>query len=601
MVRTRQSAAAALQNESASTDKRRRGEIPKRVVARKTAPVETARNLGKRTRGEAESDAPSRKRPASKRGVERTGSGTVVDDENEDEVPGDEMFFAAINDRVKGKTEAKGKASTRRKGQISQERRVREEDTNEEPREDEAAGAQEEDHAVQESREDDQESAIFVAQDDEDDVVEVVRLLYEEEQSDDDDSDREAPQPSATTNLENIASIHVISTDMTYIEPEPKDATPLTFFLDCDGLNTMIADMGKRGWTNEKGAWVGELLRNEKESETEKQWHARHSHVIRTKIRLKLFLGVIELSQNCKDMPKAPALDEQADFLQTHSAEIQKNLNDIQTLTQQIKNQASQPLQEDSIEYTAEYRRRKELWTYIYRILMPALVLALKEALLLGGYSRLETKPETISGKNGQFMACTLQFALRILGFIDQMYSLVKQDLAAHENTENKEEKALQSHRMAFANHVRVLQPRVLAGIQELKRFAEAPVRHMEMAERSKRARKAQQERDRIIKEKQDRQMKLFIASTQRFSEKPPPPPRDEYYEKHRWRLWEDEILLGVIRKTKSPNLAVLARQIPGRSTAEVINRVGELRVWMKAKYETAGIQPPKWCFQPGT
>lgn len=617
MVRTRQSAAAAQQNESANND----GEIadkrerkPKRGVARKTAQIVTARSLGKRTRGEAEPDAPRQKRPATKR--------TVVD-EHEDEVPRDPMFFEAINNRVAGKTSAKGKASARKNEQLSKERRKPRVDEVAEAREgdaavrdsqeDKVAEAQYEDDTAQESQaeengedieaEDDHESDMFVQQEDEDDGEEAERQLHEEEQADDDDSVQEIPQSSRTRNLEHIASVDVISTDMTYIEPEPQGASPLVFSLDCDGLNTIIADMGKRGWMNEKGEWADELLQNEEEfeTETETQWQTRHSEVIKTKNCMKLFLGVMELYQNCKDMPNAPALDEQAEFLRTHSQEIQKNLKQVRNVTRQIKNQASKSIQGNSKQNTAEHQRRKELWTCIYKRLIPVLVLALKEALLLGGYSRYETKPETISGKDGRFMACTLQFAVRIVGFIDQLYTLVMQHLATEEDTENKVHKAMRSHRRAFANHFRVLQPRVLAGMQELKRRAEAPVRQIEMAERSLRAREAQEESDRIIREKQDRQMMLFIASTHRVRERPPPPPRDEYYEKHGWRMWEDEILLGVIRKTKSPNLAVLARQIPGRSTVQVIDRVGELRELMKAKYEAAGVPPPKWCFQHRT
>ncbi|KAG8423443.1 hypothetical protein J3458_000341 [Metarhizium acridum] len=609
MVSTRRSAATQAAHDSIydfeSPDKSKELQTRRQGVARKAAPNITTR----RGWEETEPDAPVVKRRTLKKPGRRQTSKAVVEDEHEDDVPQDPNFYKNINDSAAGKTKARRATMAVREDdaaaeeQLLQESQQREGHVLAEEEEqndpwsyrDSAEPSNDDDESHESHREVDGEKDVDVAGEGEDQGEETEESDGEDGSSDDDvrevTGSAVAPgSASQINNLENIASIDVISTDIVYIEPEPPDRSASTFYLNCDGLNTMINAMGKRGWMSTPGEWTDQLLRIEEESRTE-------SEATKADNCTKLFHEILALWRNCKEMPKAPLLNLQAQFLREHSQSIRKNLKVVRSLTRQIKSEASEsiPIKGSSRQKQDARRKQKGVLTRIHGRLMPALVLALKEALLLGGYSRLGSKPETISIKDGQFMACTLQFALRIVGFIDQLYGVVLTHLKPEGENEKTVRMTQRQTRIAFANHIRVLKPRILAGMNELKRLAETPILHAELAERSRRLREAQEERDRIIREKKDEQMMLFVASTRRTPEDTPKP-RDEYYDRHGWRLWEDEVLLAVIRRTRSPNLVLLARQVPGRSLQEVTSRVAELRELIRAKYEAAGILPPKWC-----
>ncbi|KID77852.1 uncharacterized protein G6M90_00g036140 [Metarhizium brunneum] len=607
MVSTRRSAAARADYDSIydfeSPDKTKNLQTKRRGLARKAAShITNMRGLEKRNREETEPDPPVVKRPTLKRPGRRQTSKAMI----EDDVPQDPNFFKNINDSAAGKTKAKRvtivvpeddaaaeeqllQESQQREGQVLAEEK---EQSDPSSYRDSAESSDDDDESHEEV---DGEKDVGVVGEGDDQGEEAEDSDGEDSSSDDDvrevTSSAVAPDSaSRTSNLEHIAGKAVISTNIGYIEPEPPDRSASTYYLNCGGLNEMINAMGKQGWMGTEGEWADQLLQIEKESKTE-------SEAIKADNCTKLFHEIIALWQICKDMPKAPSLNSQAQYLHEHSQSIQKNLKVVRTLTKQVKIEASKsiPAKGSSRQIRNARYKKKDVLTWIQGKLMPALVLALKEALLLGGYSRLKSKPETISIKNGQFMACTLQFALRIVGFIDQLYDVVLTHLKSQEKNENTVRSMRDRTRMAFANHVRVLEPRILLGMNELKRLAEAPILNAELAEQSRQLREAQEERDQIIKEKNDEQMRLFVASTQRTLEDTSKP-RDEYYDRHGWRLWEDEVLLGVIRKTRSPNLVLLSRQVPGRSLQEVTNRVAELRESMRAKYEAASILPPKWC-----
>ncbi|KHN99012.1 uncharacterized protein MAM_02710 [Metarhizium album ARSEF 1941] len=578
-------------------------------VAGNAASITTpTRGTGKRNRRDAKPDAPVAKRPALGRPSTRTGSRTALEDENEDDVPRDQTFYDEINEKAALRAKAKRRFVTWREYYAAAEEQLLQE------------SQQSERHAVPETSEQGNSSSRYGPVEPSDDGgvaheshEQVGRQEdagvggngdeAEESEEEDDNSDHGAPEATSSAvasgnasrmeKLEHVAHMDAISTDMAYIEPEPPDTSVSTFNLDCDGLTTMITAMGGRGWMDQRGEWADGLLRIEEESRAA-------SEVIGANDCKKLFHEIIALWRSLKDIPKAPSLNLQARYLREHSRKIQKHLKLVRTLTGQVKSDASKSNlrrgNSKSKRNVHAQGQQRDLLKRIHGMLIPALVLALKEALLLGGYSRLRTKPEVIGCKGGLFMACTLQFALRVVGFIDQLYGVAMAHLPPEKEKESAAATARRRTRMEFANCMQVLKPRILAGMNELKRLAESPPLQVQLAERSRSLREAQEERDRIIRQKKDEQMMLFVASTKRMPEDTPKP-RDEYYDRHGWRLWEDEVLLGVIRKTRSPNLVLLTRQVPGRSLGEVTNRVIELREWIKAKYEAAGVLPPKWCY----
>lgn len=634
MVRTRRTALEpddeASDTAAESSDKVRGSQSTKRRTKDKPTPhIVTTRNTRKRKQEDTRQDVPPAKRAAPRRPVASRPSKTVVDDEHADDVP-DDALLKDINEKAAHKPRTKRTVGARQEEDLAAEDQLlRESQATEE-----VIGAQDEEEDTESRQEEDTEepnsdeegtadgkgSAATVEQGSDDEVAGA------QQENDTDGGDNNGHVPAVTSsadprssqieNLENIARIDVISTDMAYIEPERQGRRPLTFLLKCDGLNSMIKEMGKKGWMDEKNEWANELLRVEEgsDAETESEWQNRHSAVIKTENGLKLFREIMSLWQQCKDIPKASALEEQSQYLRTNSRKIQAKLANVRHLTSQITDQGSRPLENNSKKRKAAARKQAQLLSCVCQGLMPALVLALKEALLLGGYYRVETNPETIRGQTGQFMACTLQFALHIVGFIDKLYKVVSPKQDADDSDEPPAQKKQRSRRLAFGNHLRVLEPRIVAGMEELKRLAWAPVRQIQQVEQTKRARQVEAEMKREIREQKDRQWRRFVASTWRPPKQPPEEPPEEapeetpeearYYEEHGWRVQEDKILLEAIRairKTKSPDmsldLSALTAQMPRRTRTEVQCRIGQLRKLMKAKFEVAKKEPPKWCY----
>ncbi|QPH11008.1 hypothetical protein C2857_002565 [Epichloe festucae Fl1] len=115
------------------------------------------------------------------------------------------------------------------------------------------------------------------------------------------------------------------------------------------------------------------------------------------------------------------------------------------------------------------------------------------------------------------------------------------------------------------------------------KEIAEASRKRSEMIERDRLAREARDKEEEILCQERQRQMLLFIASTRKPShegqERHVLASHDKYHQKHGWYRWEDEIILDLIRKVKSPDTKVLAEEkFPWRTVAEVNQRVKDLR-----------------------
>ncbi|EFY90602.1 hypothetical protein MAC_03380 [Metarhizium acridum CQMa 102] len=336
MVSTRRSAATQAAHDSIydfeSPDKSKELQTRRQGVARKAAPNITTR----RGWEETEPDAPVVKRRTLKKPGRRQTSKAVVEDEHEDDVPQDPNFYKNINDSAAGKTKARRATMAVREDdaaaeeQLLQESQQREGHVLAEEEEqndpwsyrDSAEPSNDDDESHESHREVDGEKDVDVAGEGEDQGEETEESDGEDGSSDDDvrevTGSAVAPgSASQINNLENIASIDVISTDIVYIEPEPPDRSASTFYLNCDGLNTMINAMGKRGWMSTPGEWTDQLLRIEEESRTE-------SEATKADNCTKLFHEILALWRNCKEMPKAPLLNLQAQFLppcrNTHTA-----------------------------------------------------------------------------------------------------------------------------------------------------------------------------------------------------------------------------------------------------------------------------------------
>lgn len=109
------------------------------------------------------------------------------------------------------------------------------------------------------------------------------------------------------------------------------------------------------------------------------------------------------------------------------------------------------------------------------------------------------------------------------------------------------------------------------------------------------------QEQDR--REAQSLQMQRFVESTMRMRRTGETKGsrlgrKDSYFEEHGgWHYWEDDRLLGVIRKVARPNVEELAAIVLRRSSGEIEQRLGILRERVRRKYEAEGVVPPHWCY----
>ena len=202
-------------------------------------------------------------------------------------------------------------------------------------------------------------------------------------------------------------------------------------------------------------------------------------------------------------------------------------------------------------------------------------------------------------------MACTLQFAIRITGFIERLYNVVEGYVDAHKPPEKEggeksamaqRARAEYQNRRSFGHHLLTLRTQLLSGMMEIQRLANESTRHKEAAERDRNIRQQREQHDVEIQEAQVRQMNLFWQSITLGPDNEKRM-RNEYYRKHGWQLWEDETLLGIIRKERQPHLEDVAQRLPRRAVSEVMQRVRDIKTQQKARYRALNKVPPKWCY----
>ncbi|KAG5926089.1 hypothetical protein E4U53_003164 [Claviceps sorghi] len=415
---------------------------------------------------------------------------------------------------------------------------------------------------------------------------------------------------------ENITRIIATSVDMEYIEPEPEGVTPVICSLDCSGINDLIPCMKRRGWTSEAGDWSLELLALHNGDEAEKKWTAPTQ---KSDSRdLKLFLGqTIEIGNFVHAMPKNP--ESQSPRLRECS--MKATLCSMRDLAEKLKQQVQQA--RDQASKANEDRNRKLVESMRTR-LVPLLVLVLKEALLLGGSSRIceEKRPERIGPEKGNFMACTLQFPLRIISCIDQLWPVIQDSV---------DEADRRKMFWLFDKHLSALRKTVLDGMNMLKEIARRPQMLLQMKENDERIRKLRDEETRRRREELGRRLRAFTAWThqpvprpeeidcqaslycygQENEHRPGPDcfastqeclPQDTetktgYLEKYGWKYEDDLTLMRAIRRVTNLTAEDAAQALPGRTVTDVRERMVILKARVRTNLIKAGKQPAEWCY----
>ncbi|KAG6006549.1 hypothetical protein E4U54_000162 [Claviceps lovelessii] len=414
---------------------------------------------------------------------------------------------------------------------------------------------------------------------------------------------------------ENITRIPSISVDMKYIEPEPEGVGAAIHSLVCSEVNQLIRCMSKKGWRNEGGDWSLELLSQGDEDETEQKWTAPTKKS--DSKDFKLFLKqTVEIGNFFHAMPRGPASQSQA--LRERSRDIEARLCSMRHLAQRMREQV---LHVESQASRAGKVNHSRLVMSLRKRLIPVSVLILKEALLLGGSSTIRegNKPAEIGPEKGNFMACTLQCPLRIIGCIDQLWPVIRDSV---DEVDHSQMFGL------FDRHLSALRKLLLDGMERLKDIADRLRKILEGQENDKRIRQLQDEQRRRLWESQKTQLMYCFASSQQPIEEshdytsiicqgpegrkrshvdcvtsaeerlPHDPEREvKYYEKYGWPHEEDLTLLRSIRRIENLDAEEVAEAFPGRTVRDVVERIKVLKTRTREYFSKRGQPPPKWCY----
>ncbi|KAG5981985.1 hypothetical protein E4U55_002448 [Claviceps digitariae] len=415
---------------------------------------------------------------------------------------------------------------------------------------------------------------------------------------------------------ENITRITSISVDMPYIEPEPEGVTPVIYSLGCSGINKLIRCMKKKEWTNEGGDWSLELLSPDDKEKTGHKWTAPKKKS--DSKNCTLFLKqTVDIGNVFHAMPKNTASQSQA--LRERSKDIKAWLCSMRHLAQKMKEQV---LQAESRASKARKANNNRLVKSMRERLIPVLVLVLKEALLLGGSSTIceENKPEEIAPEEGNFMACTLQFPLRIIGCIDQLWPVIRDSVKGPAHSQKFG---------LFDRHLSALRKLLLQGMEDLREIAGRPQNILEGKQNDEHCCNLRAEQSRRYLESQTTQLMYCSASSQlligethddntslgcqgrqgrkesrtdgtlsiqkRFSHESER--KTMYRENNGWSLEEDLVLLRSIRRTENLDAEKLAKTFPERTVTEVLARITVLKTLTREYLSKEGRPPPKWCY----
>ena len=411
-----------------------------------------------------------------------------------------------------------------------------------------------------------------------------------EEEEDDFDSEN-----AAEAEDENICKVDHLASYIRFIDPEPAGKKAVAATVYFKGVNSMIREIGQRGWIFETGDWTSEVLPVDHQKEGE--WTAEHSEKLKGEHEMDLFKSALAVAHFCQKVPHGLDTEAQSGYLRR--PESRKAIQTILSALDQSMRNFGNCLQKLNLEVAAKHRstnnKQYAALQALYKRIIPMLVIALKRACRLGG-SGVETDKhlEILEQEQGVFTVATLQIGLRIVHSIVELLKPIEEHLYLTGPPPNVPKGRLVAYnrRLRFGTLARGVQDGLLKGMRQLKYLAEAPRRRRE-AQAMYEARQMEIQR---IEEANDRQMALFVQSTmsQGYEKQRA---RDQYFARHGWHLWEDEKLLGVMRVVSSPDMSILARRVPPRSIGEVIARVADLRDMMRTKYELDGKVPPKWCY----
>ncbi|KZZ96831.1 hypothetical protein AAL_04060 [Moelleriella libera RCEF 2490] len=381
--------------------------------------------------------------------------------------------------------------------------------------------------------------------------------------------------------LDNITALSTVTANMPYIEQELAGKTAITANVDCAEAQCLLQVMGDEAWTKRQEKWHDAFVPPNGNDKI--NWSIPRTLLNKNAVLRNFCLSADLLRNICLDMPRAPDMEGQRRYLAENSQSVRQSLSAIQNCTWKITEGTIDLKPRDASSRGTKKTSYDNIVHHICAQLIPALVVVLSAALALGGAPMETGSTESLGPKDGEFMACTLQIPLRLVGSLSQLYSVME------------DETKLSAGRQAFAEHLTALRNTLFRSMRALRDEAKERLAKERLAKERLQRWEAQERKRRRLREEEtrkaayERHMKLFVASTQ--------DPRRNYYDKWGWKMEEDEKLLDAIRRIESPAMDVLVRYTPGRTLEDVRERVKHLRNRMRNKFERQGQRPPRWCY----
>ncbi|KAL6404620.1 hypothetical protein AUP68_11442 [Ilyonectria robusta] len=292
---------------------------------------------------------------------------------------------------------------------------------------------------------------------------------------------------------------------------------------------TLVSKMKFGGWAGDRN-WEGEFTA--KEAESKSTWLKHHEKFLQPKKCKDLFKHLSYLRTLCREMPEAPDLEAQFEYIRQKSSTFRKSIKIIESLVSHVCKHIN-----GQIQLVTEKAPHDPNWGQIavetlHKKIIPMLVLVLKDGFLKGGAVTVHDGKATTS----VFTSSTLQLPLRVIGWLQRLYNMVMGYVQVDPPRPASDSKAnvqkvnsAMNQQKQLGEHLLNMDSVLRQAIDRLAYIAMAPQREKlaaeEAAVRALAFQNAQVQKQQKERELQTRQMQLFLESIQRMN-KPEAPLR---------------------------------------------------------------------------
>lgn len=394
----------------------------------------------------------------------------------------------------------------------------------------------------------------------------------------------------------------VMIEDSILIGPPNEHEEPVTATMRGKPIQSLIAAMASKSFTRSKN-WERDFrLGMEEDKEA---CMRRHKDDITPMLSQHLFDKLYDLWRLCHKTPRAPEFKAQLSYVREKQSMFDKL---IKTISQRVSEICSRLRQQPTLpasEKVLKLRWGRSAVATLFNILIPMVVLVIKEAFLIGCNVPMEHSDLAVSTLDGEFTSYSLQLLMRSTVWARGLHAAMNARLALR-SPKPRDASLEYTQRLQKTQHNRehvgdllsLLRAALDSATDQIEHLVSKKERHRQAKKRDEEARRLREAREQKHRDEQDEQMQRFVQSTQRASVPVrQPKPKLDYFQKHGWYFWEDDRLLSTIRCVVNPDIEVLARMVPSRSIIEVTERAKELKDRMRRKYNAMGLEPPQWCY----